>query len=372
MSKHEVLDIITKNSPHLSWIQGGIIFLTKHGSSAYGTYIENVSDIDYKGIAIPPLKYFLGTMRRFEQAELKKPDPDTVIYDIRKFCNLAAASNPSIIEVLFTLPEDHLYVSDLGQTLIDNREKFLSKRIRFSFSGYAYSQLHRLQLHRNYLLNPPKGYPNRSDMGLPNQTLIPQDQMMAAEADIQKELDKFNFDFLEEVSEPVKIGIRSVMTEMLALLKITTDDQWLSAARQIGLSDNFIEIMQKERAYKNLKSQYDKYQIWKKTRNPIRAALEEKFQMDTKNALHLIRLLRMCKEVLSTGKVIVKRPDREELLSIRNGEWTYDHLIEEAEKLDAECEALYKTSVLPKTPDFEYLDRLCIELVEKSLSRDNK
>lgn len=344
----------------------------RHGSMAYGTNIAS-SDEDIKGVCIPPKKYFLGTMHHFEQAELKSPNPDAVIYDIRKFFNLAAASNPSIIEMLFVDPSDRLYASPLGQEIIDNRDAFLSKRVRFSFAGYAHSQLNRIKLHRGYLLNPPKGYPTRAEVGLPEQTLIPQDQLSAAEADIRKELDRFNFDFLEEVSEPVKIGLRSIMEEMLAILKITTEDQWLSAARKIGLSDNFIEIMQKERAYKNLKSQWDKYQEWKKNRNPARAVMEEKFGYDGKHALHLIRPLTMCVEILSTGKVIVRRPDRERLLNIRNGIWTFDEVIEEAEKLDAQAEALYKTSdVLPKTPNFDFLDQLCIKLVETSLAEGLK
>jgi predicted nucleotidyltransferase len=367
MKYHNVIEQIATKSPHMAWIRQGTALLVRHGSMAYGTNVAS-SDEDIKGVCIPPKQYFFGTMHRFEQAELKAPDPDAVIYDIRKFFSLAAQNNPSIIEVLFVDNQDHLYVTDIGQKIIDNRDKFLSKRIRFSFAGYAHSQLNRIKLHRGYLLNPPKGYPTRLEMGLPEHTLIPQDQLSAAEADIQKELDRFDFDFLEEVSEPVKIGIRNIMAEMLAILKITTEEQWLSAARKIGLSDNFIEIMQKERAYKNLKSQWDKYQEWKKNRNPARAAMEEKFGYDGKHALHLIRLLRVCVEVLSTGKVIVKRPDREELLAIRNGHWSYDQLIEEAEKLDKQAEGLYKTStILPKTPNFELLDRLCIELVERSL-----
>ena len=371
MSKHKVLELIAKNSPHMAWIEDNTVLLARHGSMAYGTNIVG-SDEDIKGICIPTKKYFLGTMHRFEQAELKAPNPDAVIYDIRKFFNLAAANNPSIIEVLFVEPSDQLYVNDIGQEIIDNKDKFISKRVRFSFAGYAHSQLNRIKLHRGYLLNPPKAMPTRADMGLPNQTLIPQDQLMAATADIQKQLDRFDFDFLEEVSEPVKIGIRATMAEMLAELKITTDDQWLSAARKIGLDDNFIEIMQKERAYKNAKSQWDKYQEWKANRNPARAAMEAKFGYDGKHALHLIRLLRMCNEMLSTGKVIVKRPDREELIAIRSGGWSYDQVIEEAESLDKRAEELYKTSFLPKTPDFEYLDRLCIKLVEQSLERSSE
>jgi hypothetical protein len=157
---------------------------------------------------------------------------------------------------------------------------------------------------------------------------------------------------------------------MLAELKITSDQHWEAAARKIGLSDNFIEIMQRERQYTSAKREWDQYQNWKKTRNVTRSALEEKYGYDTKHAYHLVRLIRMCREVLTTGKVIVKRPDREELLAIRNGAWTYERLIEFAETEDIALNELYNTTtVLPKTPDRDKLDRLVIKLVEQSLSQ---
>jgi hypothetical protein len=219
-------------------------------------------------------------------------------------------------------------------------------------------------------LNPPTQCPTRKELGLPAQTLIPQDQLLAATAEIQKELDRFQFDFMEGLEESAKINVRTVMSEMLGELKITAEDHWMAAARKIGLSDNFIEIMQKERQYTNLKKEWDQYQNWRKTRNEKRAELEAKFGYDTKHAYHLVRLIRMCKEILQTGKVIVKRPDREELLAIRNGAWTYDQLIEFAEREDKELTELYNTTkILPKTPDKDKLEKLQMELVEKSLSK---
>ncbi len=197
--------------------------------------------------------------------------------------------------------------------------------------------------------------------------------MAAVSADIQKELDKFQFDFIEDLDESKKIEIRSTMTQMLAQLKISADDHWMAAARKIGLNDNFIDIMQKERMYTNAKREWDQYQNWKKTRNPARASLEEKFGYDTKHAYHLVRLMRMCREILTTGKVIVKRPDREELLAIRNGAWSYDKLLEFAALEEASINELYNTTtLLPKFPDKSKLDKLCIELVEKSLSNYSK
>lgn len=367
MSKHPVLDLIVKRSPHLSWIQDNTALLVRHGSHAYGTNTP-ASDEDFKGIAIPTKKYFLGTMHRFEQAELKAPDPDAVIYDIRKFFNLAADCNPNIIEVLHTDPSDHFIVTDIGRAILEHKNDFLSKKIKFTFMGYSVAQLKRIKTHKRWIMDPPSVPPTRASLGLPEQTLIPQDQLMAAQAEIQKELDRFQFDFMEGMEESQKVGLRGTVAEMLAELKITSDQHWMAAARKIGLDDNFIHLMQLERQYTGAKREWDQYQNWKKTRNPARAALEEKYGYDTKHAYHLVRLIRMCREILTTGKVLVKRPDREELLTIRNGAWTYEQLIEFADREEVELNELYNTStVLPKMPDKEKLDALCIKLVEQSL-----
>ena len=367
MSKHEVLDLIVKRSPHLKWIDDGTVLLVLHGSHAYGTNTET-SDEDFKGVAIPTKEYFFGYTHKFEQAELKAPDPDAVIYDIRKFFNLAASCNPNIIEVLHTDPADHFIVTPLGQKILDHKDAFLSKRIKHTFLGYSVSQLKRIKTHKKWIMNPPKSPPTRASLGLPEQTLIPQDQLVAAFAEVQKELDRMQFDFMENLEESTKIEIRNNMATMLAEMKITSDEQFGAAARKIGLSDNFIEIMQKERQYTSAKREWDQYQNWKETRNAKRSALEEKYGYDTKHAYHLVRLIRMCREVLMTGKVIVKRPDREELLAIRNGAWSYEELIAFAEREELLLNELYNTStVLPKVPDQAKLDNLCIELIEERL-----
>jgi len=367
---HEVIELIKKRSPHLDWIAKGTLLLVRHGSHAYGTNTET-SDEDFKGIAIPPKKYFLGYTHRFEQAELKAPDPDAVVYDIRKFFTLAADCNPNIIEVLHTDPSDHFVVTSLGQKILDHKDAFLSKKIKHTFMGYSISQLKRIKTHKKWIMNPPAVPPTRSDLGLPEQTLIPQDQLTAAFAEVQKELDRMQFDFMDNLEESTKIEIRNNMASMLAEMKITSDEQFGAAARKIGLSDNFIEIMQKERQYTGAKREWDQYQNWKKTRNAKRHELEAKFGYDTKHAYHLVRLIRMCREILTTGKVIVKRPDREELLAIRNGAWTYEQLIEFADKEDQALNELYASStVLPKLPDRDKLDALCIEIIEAFLDQD--
>lgn len=365
--KHIVIETILKKFPQLKWIEDRTVLLVRHGSHAYGTNTPE-SDEDFKGIAIPTKEYFLGSQLRFEQAELH--DPDAVVYDLRKFFTLAADCNPNIIEVLHTDPSDHCIVDPIGEIILAHKDDFLSKRIKHTFMGYSISQLKRIKTHKKWIMNPPSKPPTRADLDLPEHTLIPQDQLMAAYAEVQKELDRFQMNFLEGLDESAKIEIRSTMTTMLAELKITSDQHWASAARKIGLTDNLIQVMQKEREYSTKKQEWDQYQNWKKARNPARAALEEKFGYDTKHAYHLVRLIRMCRETLTTGKVIVKRPDREELLAIRRGAWSYDQLIEFAEREDQVLNDLYKTTAaLPKHPDKDKLDALCIKLVERSLSK---
>jgi predicted nucleotidyltransferase len=82
-----------------------------------------------------------------------------------------------------------------------------------------------------------------------------------------------------------------------------------------------------------------------------RRALVEKYGYDTKNAAHLIRLLRMGIEFLRDGELQVQRHDASELLAIKHGEWELDKVKEEARRLSALCEEAHVRSPLPKEPD---------------------
>ena len=76
-----------------------------------------------------------------------------------------------------------------------------------------------------------------------------------------------------------------------------------------------------------------------------------KHQYDTKNAMHIVRLVRVGLEIAKTGKVNVYRQDAEELLAIRNGAWTYGHVVEYAEGAMRELDEHMETSVLPDDPN---------------------
>ena len=68
-------------------------------------------------------------------------------------------------------------------------------------------------------------------------------------------------------------------------------------------------------------------------------------------------------EILTTGEVLVRRPDADELLAIRAGAWSYDELVDYAERMKRQLAADAESSDLPDEPDRAYLDRLCQDVV---------
>lgn len=90
-----------------------------------------------------------------------------------------------------------------------------------------------------------------------------------------------------------------------------------------------------------------------------------------KHGMRAIMYLRRCQELLKSGKMVVRRPDREELLNIRRGGVPYDDLLSEAENLEAQCAVLYETStVLPKAPDINKIDAFIVDLTRRYLERN--
>lgn len=403
---------LKKDRADIAWLWKRTLFLTAHGSHAYGTNLPT-SDHDYKGFAVPPEPYFHGYAKRFEQAEFKG-DPDMTVYDIRKFFKLAADCNPSIIEVLFTDPSDYQIVTPLGQMVLDRRNWFLSTKARHTFSGYAISQLKKIKTHYKWINNPPLAAPTREEYGLPERTVIPADQLKTAQSMIRKQLDSWNVP-IDELDDAARIAVQERFVEALALIETGYRAQAVSslmehldsmqnrpamtpevvagmknqetgfgmaieviqtmpganlekiAGNLLGFDTNFLELLDKERHYRSRMEEWRSYQTWLATRNPARSELERKWGYDTKHGMHLVRLMRMGVEILEGKGVLVKRPDAQELLAIRHGLWKYEDLLDWAAKQELRYEELYRTSILPKVPPHASLDNLLCDVVDLGL-----
>jgi len=130
-----------------------IILEGYRGSRAHGTYIppddpNSIDDIDYMGIYVKPMEYYLGFGSYHHRSEVKESfegNVDKVCYELRRFMHLASRCNPNVLSILYNRREDYTLVTLSGQMLIDNRELFLARKsIYDAFGGYARSQLHRM------------------------------------------------------------------------------------------------------------------------------------------------------------------------------------------------------------------------------------
>lgn len=94
-----------------------------------------------------------------------------------------------------------------------------------------------------------------------------------------------------------------------------------------------------------------------------RKRLVEKFGYDTKNASHLIRILRMAVEFLSEGELRVFREDAPQLVEIKNGAWGLDRVKAESDRLFKLAEEAYLHSKLPSKPDEEKINSLLTSIL---------
>jgi len=80
--------------------------------------------------------------------------------------------------------------------------------------------------------------------------------------------------------------------------------------------------------------EYNSWKQWKDNRNIKRHELEKKYNFDTKHTSHLFRLMLGGLEILEKETYSVKRPEKDFLLDIRNGKYSYEWVIEKAEEFD--------------------------------------
>lgn len=82
-----------------------------------------------------------------------------------------------------------------------------------------------------------------------------------------------------------------------------------------------------------------------------RPEIEVEFGYDVKAAMHTLRLLYECKELVSTGRITLPRPERDFLVRVRTGSYSMDKVIAMAGELMSDCEQFEKDSQLPEKVD---------------------
>lgn len=308
-----------------------IILLGLGGSYAYGTNVEG-SDIDIRGCALNRKKKIL-TNQNFEQ--FLNESTDTVIYSFNKLVSLLSACNPNTIEILGCKPEHYLYVSPVGQELLNNANMFLSRQAAHSFGGYATAQLRRLDnkavrtvnqsQRERHILNSIK---NAADTFPEKYAFFPEDSIrLYIDESEQEEFDTEIFMDVNLTHYPLR-DYKAMWSEMNNVVK-------------------------------------DYSKIGKRNKH---AAEHGKLG---KHMMHLIRLYLMCFDILENEKIVTYRPEREFLLSIRNGAYLdeNDQPIPEFYELVDEYEKRLKyakeNTSLPDKPDYNRINEFVVSVNER-------
>lgn len=333
--------------------------LVKHlaGSLAYGTNIPS-SDVDYRGVfCADPINirtpFFV--VRETEDEE----EEDTKLYELAHFMKLCLDCNPNIIETLWIDDSDIKFRTPAYDLLREHRHALLSSKLAFTFSGYALAQLKRIKGHNKWINNPqPELKPVQREFvslvqWFGDEKLLARDFSLLLYHTYHRLVPFGGNTFGLYRADDMKTqtfsldgslntqfdGERENLEPPLAIIKFNKD-VWSGACER----------------WKN-------YWTWKKNRNEARSELEELYGYDTKHAMHLFRLMRMAKEALLTEEILVKRPDAEELIGIRNGSLTYEEVVAWAESMDKEVrEVCYKKTKLRKKPDIHFAASLLMDV----------
>ena len=316
------------NSPEYDFLRTNkhlgenIILLTTGGSHAYGTNVEG-SDLDIRGITIerPQEIIWLSSFEQFENKET-----DTTIYGLRKIIGLLLNCNPNTIELLGTKDEHQFILSKEGKLLRDNIDLFLSQRAVHSFGGYATAQLRRLQ------------------------------NALARDSYPQEEKEKH---ILGSIQSQMK-HMEENYSDLGNGLKLYID----KSNKEEFEDEIFMDLDLKHYPLRDFKA------IWSEMNNVVkdysklnhRNKKKDELHLN-KHALHLVRLYLMGIEILEgKGVNTYRENDRELLLDIRNGKYTYDEIFSMVDELDKKFLYAKENTSLPQKANYKKVEELVMEI----------
>jgi predicted nucleotidyltransferase len=381
-----------KQITHEFLVENGLIlFETIVGSQAYGTQTPT-SDIDKKFVYILPQDYILGT----GYVEQINVDKDYVGWEIKRFLELMGSNNPTVLELLNS-PEDCIVSKHpLFDMIIEHKDDFITKICKDSFGGYARQQIKKakgLDKKQNwekdkvtrkdvldfvYVIEGEKSIPwkvwntryNEKFCGVVN---VPNARdLYAVYFDVDAN-NCFNEKIPEHMREAAKAWRKEEGESMgfgyKGLVK-TGEGANAAESNQLRLSSipkgqtPICNVIYNKDGYTMHCKDYKEYQEWLENRNEARyvETQEHGQRIDGKNMMHCMRLIRMAQEIGAGKGIIVRRPDAQELLSIRRGEVDLTNLIEMADQAIEEMDSIFDNSDLPKKVNPELVNNLLVKI----------
>lgn len=326
------------------------------GSKAYGLDTPT-SDTDIKGIFILPKEEYYA-LNYVGQVNDEKND--VVYYELNKFLEMLIKNNPSTIELLNTRSDEIIYKHTALDALVPSI--YLTKKCQFSFGNYAISQIKKAKGLNKKVHNPIdkqrksvldfcyvlKGGQSIGLRKYLEERKLPFSNVGVARIDHTRGM----YAMYHATGRKYKGIVSSESANELALSSIEKDDK----------VEAYLFFNQD--AYSTYCKQYREYWDWVEERNDNRYkdTLAHGKNYDAKNMMHTFRLLKMAVEIAKKGKVNVWRSDREELLKIRNGYYSFEELMDKAEAIYESLPELYTASSLPENLDSDKINQLAFQI----------
>jgi predicted nucleotidyltransferase len=339
-----------------------ILFECVSGSRAYGTANAG-SDTDIRGVFAQRLEEFLALAP--PPALVADERHNTVYYSLRRTLELLAVANPNTLELLY-MPDDCVRVdSEAMRQLCAQRALFITRQCADTHIGYAFSQIKKAKGQNKWINQPkPEAPPSREDYchvlrrdafdadgAAPARPIALRrsgiDLARCHAARLEHAQDAFRlYDYGDEA--------RGVFRgDAIAVESIPLQDE---PRRFVGL------LLYNERAWRQAMEDHRNYWTWRAERNEQRWRQQESGELDydAKNLMHTVRLLLSGRAILQHGAPIVRftGSDRQTLLDIRAGRFSYEEVMRMAEDIKAQCAALRDRADLPEACDTNQAERL--------------
>ncbi len=301
-----------------------LLFRVKTGSQLYGLQTPT-SDTDYNSVIMPLPRDVLGlqvleeidmsTKNSSENRRNTQDDIDDKLFTLPRFVHLVLHGNPEKTEMLFAEPKNIEFITPEIQFLINNKSKIISNRVLHSFSGFAHSQKSKLIVKKERFGS------------------------LCETADYMKKT--FSNERLTTNLNDLTQEESDVLNTMLKHYKGSKNN-----------CESFHKGLSVKMIYDKLVSERDNYG-WR-----VRTDSFEKLGFDLKFAYHLIRLLDECRQLVETGTITYpfSGTAKKDIMSIRNGEISYDDLMKMYEDYEGKIDLAKSNNVLPDKPDFNFVN----------------
>ena len=331
------------------------------GSRAYGTDTPE-SDTDLRGVFILPRRLFFGNDRTEQVSDAKN---DQSYFEIGRFIELLAKSNPNILELLFVEGDCVRYRDAILDRI--RPELVLSKQCEATFAGYAMTQIRKARGLNKKIVNPIEGerktvlefcYAVSGQGSVPILQWLKERNMRQTFCGLVKiphMRDAYGIYYSEDPEFAYRGIVKNSSTTEINVSSIPKGEEpigWMTFNKD---------------GFKKHCKEYREYHTWLKERNESRYAANVKHgkNYDSKNLMHTFRLLDMAEEIALEGLMRVRRPNREFLMDIRNGKFEYDDLIKMAAEKVERIQEAFGNSTLPEAPDCEALEKILVEIREE-------